>query len=99
MFRDRLAAIAPPSEPHESAETYILSRATDTANVKIRAGLIDIKLMIEQLGRLERWRPVLKGEFPLDSRTIVEQVFPNLGVATPHIEQPSYTMMNSSATS
>jgi exopolyphosphatase/guanosine-5'-triphosphate,3'-diphosphate pyrophosphatase len=91
VFRDRLAAIAPPSEPHESAETYILSRATDTANVKIRAGLIDIKLMIEQLGRLERWRPVLKGEFPLDSRTIVEQVFPNLGVATPHIEQPSYT--------
>ncbi len=91
VFRDRLAAVAPPSEPHESAETYILSRTTDTANVKIRAGLIDIKLMIEQLGRLERWRPVLKGEFPLDSRTIVEQVFPNLGVAAPHIEQPSYT--------
>jgi exopolyphosphatase/guanosine-5'-triphosphate,3'-diphosphate pyrophosphatase len=34
---------------------------------------------------------VLKGEFPLDSRTIVEQVFPDLGVAVPHIAQPSYT--------
>ena len=90
-FRDRLAAIAASSEPRESAETYILSRATDAANVKIRDDLLDIKLMSEQVGRLERWRPVLKSGFPLDSRTIVEQVFPNLGVAVPQIAQPSYT--------
>jgi len=89
--RDRLAAIGAPSEPRESAETYILSRTTDTADVKIRAGLFEVKLMTEQVGRLERWRPVLKAGFPLDSRTIVEQVFPYLGVATPHIAQPSYT--------
>jgi hypothetical protein len=90
-YRDRLVAIAEPADPFESAETYILSRTTDTANVKIRAGLLDVKLMFEQVGRLERWRPILKAEFPLDSRTIVEQVFPNLGVAVPHIAQPSYT--------
>lgn len=90
-FRDRLNAIAAPSAPRESAETYILSRTLDTANVKLRAGLFDIKLMFEQVGRLERWRPVLKSEFPLDSRTIVEQVFPTLGVAVPQISQPSYT--------
>jgi hypothetical protein len=90
-FQDRLAAITPPSEPQESAETYILSRATDAANLKIRAGSSDLKLMFEQVGRLERWRPVLKSEFPLDSRTIVEQIFRNLGVAVPHIAQPSYT--------
>ena len=90
-YHDRLAAISPPSEPRKSAETYILSRATDTANVKIRDGLMDIKLMVEQVGRLERWRPVLKAEFPLDSRAIVEQVFPGLAVAPPHIAQPSYT--------
>jgi hypothetical protein len=90
-FRDRLTALAALSEPRESAETYILSRATDAADVKIRDGLLDIKLMIDQVGRLERWRPVLKSAFPLDSRTIVEQVFPNLGVATAQIAQPSYT--------
>ena len=91
-FRDRLGAIANPSEPHESAETYILSRTTDTANVKIREGLLDLKLMIEQVGRLERWHPILKAEFPLDSRTIVEQVFPNLAVAAPNTAQLSYTL-------
>jgi exopolyphosphatase/guanosine-5'-triphosphate,3'-diphosphate pyrophosphatase len=90
-YQDRLATLATPSEPHESAETYILSRATDNANVKIRDELLDIKLMTEQAGRLERWRPVLKSGFPLDSRAIVEQVFPNLGVAVPQIAQPSYT--------
>ncbi|MFZ2060187.1 MAG: hypothetical protein WAU82_04190 [Candidatus Binatus sp.] len=90
-FRDRLTAIAVPSEPVESAETYILSRTTDTANVKIRAELTDIKLMTEQVGRLERWRPVLKSAFPLDARTIVEQVFPHLGVPVEQITQPSYT--------
>jgi exopolyphosphatase/guanosine-5'-triphosphate,3'-diphosphate pyrophosphatase len=90
-FRDRLAAIAAPSDPRECAETYILSRTIDTANAKIRDELLDLKLMTEQVGRLERWRPVLKSGFPLDSRTIVEQVFPNLGVAVPQITQPSYT--------
>jgi hypothetical protein len=90
-YHDRLAAIRPPSEPRESTETYILSRATDAANVKIRDGLMDIKLMVEQVGRLERWRPAFKAEFPLDSRAIVEQVFPSLAVATPQIARPSYT--------
>ena len=89
--RDRIAATVTPSVPRESAETYILSAATDTANVKIRAGLLDIKLMIEQSGRLERWRPALKAPFPIDARTIVEDVFPDLKVAPPHIERPSYT--------
>jgi hypothetical protein len=47
--------------------------------------------MTEQVGRLERWRPVLKSGFPLDSRTIVEQLFPHLGVRAPEIAQTSYT--------
>jgi hypothetical protein len=89
--RDRMAASAAPSAARESAETYILSPETDLANVKIRAGLLDIKLMVEQEGRLERWRPVLKAGFPLDSRTIVEDVFPRLECAPPQIERISYT--------
>src|SRR5260370_30381114 len=47
--------------------------------------------MIELQGRLERWRPALKASFPIDSRTIVEDIFPYLKVAPPHIERPSYT--------
>jgi hypothetical protein len=89
--RDRIAAAATPSAPHEGADTYILCAATDTANAKIRGALLDIKLMVEQQGRLELWRPALKAPFPIDSRTIVEDVFPDLKIAPPHIERPSYT--------
>ncbi len=87
----RLDALAAASDPRESAETYILSRLTDTANVKIRDNLLDIKLLVEQQGRLERWRPVLKTGFPLDSRTLVEVCFPNLRVAPPALERSAYT--------
>lgn len=88
--RDRIVAIGSAAHSEESAETYILSRETDVANVKVRDGLLDIKVMVEQDGRLELWRPALKAEFPLDSRTVVEEVFPTLAVAPPHIEKPSY---------
>ena len=90
-YQDRLTAMASPSQPRKSAETYILSCVTDAANVKIRDGLLDIKLMTGQLGRLERWRPALKAEFPIDSRTIVEQAFPTLKIPAPQITRPSYT--------
>jgi exopolyphosphatase / guanosine-5'-triphosphate,3'-diphosphate pyrophosphatase len=90
-FQERLNAMAHPSEPRESAETYILSSRTDAANVKLREGLLDIKVMIEQVSRLERWRPLLKAGFPLDPRTIAEQVFPALKLPAPQITQPSYT--------
>jgi exopolyphosphatase/guanosine-5'-triphosphate,3'-diphosphate pyrophosphatase len=89
-FQDRLSATGRPSEPRESAETYILSRATDAANVKIRDGLLDVKMMIEQVGWLERWCPLLKAEFPIDSRAIAGLVFPSLEIPTPQITQPSY---------
>jgi hypothetical protein len=90
-IRERLISLAKPGPPRESADTYILSRATDDANVKIRAGLLDIKVLIEQQGRLERWKPILKAAFPLDSRTIVEQVFPNLKLPPPEVERLSYS--------
>ena len=48
-FQEQLAAMARPSGLRESAKTYILSGATDAANVKIRDGLLDIKVVTEQL--------------------------------------------------
>ena len=53
--------------------------------------MLDLKLQVEQQGRLERWNPILKVGFPLDARTIVEQVFPNLGVAPPEIARAAYS--------
>ncbi len=90
-LRARLDKLAPPSEPRESTETYILSRFTDNANVKIRDALLDIKLLVEEHGHLERWRPALKAGFPLEARTIVEVIMPALEIAPPALSKTAYT--------
>ena len=74
----RLEALAP-GRVQESDEVYLLSPGTD-ANVKIRDGLMDIK-MLEQVNAdgLEQWRPVMKGTFPLPAAEVA-RVCAALGV-------------------
>jgi exopolyphosphatase/guanosine-5'-triphosphate,3'-diphosphate pyrophosphatase len=55
----------PPGRTQESNELYLLGPNSD-ANVKIRDGLMDIKTLEHvNADGLERWRPVMKGQFPL----------------------------------
>ena len=62
---DRRFGELPPGQLQESDELYLLSPNSD-ANVKIRDGLMDIKVR-EQVDAhgLEQWRPVMKTGFPL----------------------------------
>ncbi|MES2125238.1 MAG: hypothetical protein V4503_11185 [Gemmatimonadota bacterium] len=56
--------------PGPSSETYLLTpRSPD--NVKIRNGRVEVKQLLRTSpDGLELWRPSLKEEFPLDSRTV-----------------------------
>ena len=56
----------------ESEETYIVSKATDKCNAKIRAALMDIKVLVAEDRGLEQWKPVLKAGFPLESSVIAD---------------------------
>lgn len=76
----------------ESLETYIVSAASDENNTKVRAGLMDIKSLIERRGDLERWRPRLKAEYPLPASRIAAEVFPAFGVATPPLRREAYSL-------
>jgi len=70
-----------PETVEESDELYLLSAAA--ANVKVRADLMDIKLLREvDADGLERWEPVMKQGFPLPAAA-VSRVFDALGVAPP----------------
>jgi hypothetical protein len=73
-----------------SRETYLVSHATDRCNAKIRAGLIDIKILLAESQGLEQWHPVIKAAFPLDRGFIASQIFPNLGIQTPQLPRPRY---------
>jgi exopolyphosphatase / guanosine-5'-triphosphate,3'-diphosphate pyrophosphatase len=74
-----------------SDEVYLLSALGD-ANVKIRAGLLDIKRLEQVDGDgLEQWLPVLKAEFPLPAEAVI-RVFEALGLPAPGLQRPHYSL-------
>jgi len=89
-FRKRLEALAQPGETI-SEETYLVS-TTEKSNVKIRYGLMDIKVLVAVDRGLEQWKPILKAEFPLSATAIADQVFPSLKLEPPPLGKDQYSM-------
>jgi hypothetical protein len=73
-----------------SRETYLIPRGTDRCNAKIRASLIDIKILLSEDRGLEQWQPVLKAAFPLDRTVVASQVFPRLEIRAPQLSKARY---------
>src|SRR6516165_8992963 len=72
----------------ESDELYFLGGAG--AIVKVRDGLMDIKLLREvNADGLERWEPVMKQGFPLPAAKAAN-VFACLGLASPQCGREHY---------
>ena len=89
-LREKLESMAQGSEK-SSEETYLISAATERCNAKIRADLMDIKVLIAEERGLEQWNPTLKAGFPLDAATITGKVFPRLQLDPPALAKPEYT--------
>ena len=89
--RKRLAAV-PGGKPQESTETYILSAATSTTNVKIRAALMDIKELVREQDGLEQWNPTLKEEFPIVAAIVSSKILPGLRAEVPKLSRERYTL-------
>jgi exopolyphosphatase/guanosine-5'-triphosphate,3'-diphosphate pyrophosphatase len=86
---DAFAALTP-GPVQESDELYLLSAGG--GNVKVRDGLLDIKLLREvDADGLERWEPVMKRGFPLPA-DVVPRVFEAFGVTTPPLSRDAYTL-------
>jgi hypothetical protein len=90
-LRKKLEAMAQPRET-KSQETYLISSVTEKCNAKIRAELMDIKVLIAEDRGLEQWNPIMKSGFPLRSAVIAEQVFPSLEVPVPKLARTEYSM-------
>ena len=70
-----------PAAVEESDELYLLAPGGD--NVKVRDGLMDIKVLREtDAAGLQRWEPILKVPFPLDAEA-ARTVFQGLATAAP----------------
>src|SRR3954468_14085474 len=79
-----------PERVQESDETYLLSLYSD-ASVKVRDGLMDIKLLERVEDGLQQWRPVLKASFPL-KRADVTVLLAALGVAVPDLADREFAL-------
>ena len=74
----------------ETDEIYLLT--AKGSNVKIRAGLIDIKVLhkVNEAG-LEQWMPVMKEGFPAGAATL-RDVFKAMQVTSPALTRDDYTL-------
>jgi exopolyphosphatase/guanosine-5'-triphosphate,3'-diphosphate pyrophosphatase len=87
---ERRLAAQEPTGVQESDETYLLSTAR--ATTKIRAGLMDVKELVEvDAFGLEQWRPTMKAGFPLAAAD-AGRVFAAVGLPVPTLARPEYTL-------
>jgi hypothetical protein len=84
--------LAPVETIRESKEIYILSAGNHENNIKIRDGLMDIKVFVQEVRGLEQWNPRMKGAFPMKAEKIREEVFPAFGVLLPDFKKNVYTL-------
>ncbi|MCP4746963.1 MAG: hypothetical protein GY874_12625 [Desulfobacteraceae bacterium] len=75
----------------QSNEIYIVSASNNENNTKIRDVKMDIKELVENNRGLERWNPRMKGEFPMKTKVIQDDVFPAFGVKEPEYTRPEYS--------
>jgi len=76
----------------QSDEIYIMSKANDVNNTKIRDGKMDIKTYIQTVDDLEQWNPLMKGEFPMSAMQIEAEVYPAFGVDMPKLTKQEYSL-------
>jgi hypothetical protein len=74
-----------------SDEIYIMSRTNDINNTKIRDAKMDIKTFVQTVNGFEQWNPLMKGEFPLTSETLRNEVFPAFQVSFPSLTKAEYS--------
>ncbi len=87
---DRRLAELPSDAVQEGDEIYLLSAAG--GNVKIRDGLMDIKVLRQvNAAGLEQWMPVMKAGFPL-APTDAAKVFEAFRLPVPSLSRASYTL-------
>ncbi|MBL6989149.1 MAG: hypothetical protein ISR65_05200 [Bacteriovoracaceae bacterium] len=76
----------------ESNEIYIMSAGNNENNTKIRDAKMDIKVFVKEEKGLQQWNPRMKGEFPMKTEVIRDEVFPAFGVSVPDFSRAEYTL-------
>lgn len=92
MVETQMRALLKCEMIRESSEIYIVSATNNENNTKIRDRKMDIKEFVETKQGLERWNPRMKGEFPMQTQMIQNEVVPAFGVEEPNFNRDEYTL-------
>ncbi len=88
----QIREMAKEEQTRSMTSVYLLASGNPKNNIKIREGVMDIKVLEEEYEGLEQWNPFLVGEFPLKAEVIKTVIFPALGVHSPAFERKEYTL-------
>ncbi len=89
---EKINKLSKKEKTRKMTSVYLLASGNPGNNIKIRDGVMDIKVLENVKYGLEQWNPFLVGEFPLSSEVIRTVVFPSLGVQCPVLERDKYTL-------
>jgi len=89
---EKMRKLSPVEKIRESSEVYIMSTGNNENNTKIRDNLMDIKVLVKEEKGLEQWNPRMKGEFPMKTSIIQNEVLPAFGVNVPDFKRTVYTL-------
>jgi hypothetical protein len=89
---DLLESLSVCHEVNETAETYLVSTATVDVNVKVRADLLDIKVLVGVRDGFEQWTVHRKAEFPVDAAELSDDLFPLLELSPPALRRDTYSL-------
>ncbi|MFA5419022.1 MAG: hypothetical protein WC341_11245, partial [Bacteroidales bacterium] len=91
-LQTELEKITPRLITRKMDSVYLLTAGNTKNNIKIREGIMDIKVLEQEMHGLEQWNPYLVGEFPLKSDVIKNVVFPALGIVCPVLDRTEYSL-------
>ncbi len=91
-YESKIKALSEKEITRQMDSIYLLTPWKRKNNLKIRDGVMDIKVLEEEHSGLEQWNPFLVGKFPLKADIIKTVVFPALGIESPVFGRKKYSL-------
>lgn len=91
-FENKIKELSTKEQSRQMDSVYLLTPWKRKNNIKIREGVMDIKVLEQQEAGLEQWSPFLVGTFPLKADVIKSIVFPALGIESPVFARKKYSL-------
>jgi len=91
-YESKIKELSTREQTRQMDSVYLITPWKRKNNVKIREGVMDIKILEQQESGLEQWNPFLVGKFPLNADVIKTVVFPALGIESPVFGRKKYSL-------